>query len=49
MPDERAARSLAGDLAEYGFALVTARPDFDGWVVVAFDEGPYPDDECGHR
>lgn len=49
VPDEPAARGLVDDLAEYGFALVTAGPDIGSWVVTAFDEGPYPGDDRGRQ
>jgi hypothetical protein len=51
VPEEDAARALVHALAAQGFALVAARPDQldGGWVVTAFDEGPYPVDRSGHR
>ena len=49
VPDEPAARGLVDDLVEYGFALVTAGPDTGSWVVIAFDEGPYPGDDRGRQ
>ena len=50
VPEEEGARVLAGALAAHGFALVAARPNQldGGWVVTAFDEGPYPVDQDGH-
>jgi len=51
VPGEDAARALVHALSAQGFALVAARPDQldGGWVVTAFDEGPYPVDRSGHR
>ncbi|MFI5562639.1 hypothetical protein ACIA2T_25455 [Amycolatopsis japonica] len=44
------AEALAEALAEYGFAMVVARPaQAEGWIVCALDEGPYPVDVQGHR
>ncbi|MBL7498748.1 hypothetical protein I6A81_21390 [Frankia sp. CN7] len=51
VPDEKRARALAEALAAHGFALVTGNPSRldHGWMVVAYDEGPYPADAVGHR
>jgi hypothetical protein len=51
VPGEDAARALVHALSAQGFALVAARPDQldGGWVVTAFDQGPYPVDRSGHR
>lgn len=48
-PDRARAEALAGALAEYGFPLVLAGPwQPTGWVVTAFDPGPYPGGLTGH-
>ncbi len=49
--DEPSATATAEALAGYGFALVTANPARlgQGWMVTAWDEGPYPVDAVGHR
>ena len=49
--DEQRATAAAEALSAYGFALVTATPSRlgPGWMVTAWDEGPYPADAVGHR